>query len=750
MTALTLTLTHAGRAALVNADNTGTHAVSLAEIGLTQTAFNAAPTTTTLPGELKRLTTFSGAAVAADTVHISIRDDSSASYSLRGFGLYLDDGTLFAVYSQTAPIMQKSANAMLLLSVDIKLLQVAASSITFGNANFLNPPATTDVQGVVELATTAEAKAGTDGLRAITPAALKGVLQTHEQPWERITQTPDQATRWPKWSEVSEKPGTFTPAGHEHVIADVTGLQPALNNKLNLTGGTLTGALTVAGGVVSRAGDTYNPSVQLRNADNATRGLLLWNRGNTAVTLRRYNPETGQTQGELNITSTGNFTFSGALTAVAQLNLKATSTGHAGLWLRDDSNTGRGALNWNRDLDIVQLQRRNPEGGVQGELRIKGDGSMQIYGGPLTAPGFNGKATSADKLHTSPTINGTAFNGTANIITSRWGAERTLKIGTTGKAINGTGNVTWTLAEIGALPLTGGTLTGPLYINAGGQESLILMQRPQGQRSVYLTTDSFGNTGLYATGAHWLFRIDGGNNAAHFAGNIHATSAILNGSLEASSSVASKGGTNHNPVFYLRDVDGNACGNLHWNRASGQVYLVRHEPGTHNTAGWACINADNTFQTSHAISAPGFNGNASSADKLKTGRKLKIGATEQTFNGTTDLTWTPGQLGYSSSGGQNGWMKRPDGMIEQWGVYMQASTSETTRAVTFPISFPTACLNVTVSDVNPTGGNKIAYDLTAQVNQGSLTKTGFSVFIQCPSSKSSYNWAGMYWRAIGH
>ena len=39
---------------------------------------------------------------------------------------------------------------------------------------------------------------------------------------------------------------------------------------------------------------------------------------------------------------------------------------------------------------------------------------------------------------------------------------RTITVGNTGKSFDGSGNVSWSLAEIGALPLTGGTLTGIL------------------------------------------------------------------------------------------------------------------------------------------------------------------------------------------------------------------------------------------------------------------------------------------------
>lgn len=59
-------------------------------------------------------------------------------------------------------------------------------------------------------------------------------------------------------------------------------------------------------------------------------------------------------------------------------------------------------------------------------------------------------ANTATTLATARTINGTSFNGSANITTSLWGTARTITIGSTGKSVNGSGNVSWTLAEIGA------------------------------------------------------------------------------------------------------------------------------------------------------------------------------------------------------------------------------------------------------------------------------------------------------------
>ena len=57
---------------------------------------------------------------------------------------------------------------------------------------------------------------------------------------------------------------------------------------------------------------------------------------------------------------------------------------------------------------------------------------------------------SAATLTTARTINGTSFNGSANITTASWGTARTITIGSTGKSVDGSANVSWTVGEIGA------------------------------------------------------------------------------------------------------------------------------------------------------------------------------------------------------------------------------------------------------------------------------------------------------------
>ena len=174
--ALTVIVTNAGRAALVNAANTGTAPVTIAQVGLSATVVTPVKTATTLPGEFKRIATLSGDVVADDTIHLIVRDETTQVFTVRSIALYLADGTLFAIYGQAATIIEKSAQAMMLLAIDVQFADVAATLLTFGNANFLNPPATTAQIGVVELATLPEAIAGTDTARVPAAKIIKDAV----------------------------------------------------------------------------------------------------------------------------------------------------------------------------------------------------------------------------------------------------------------------------------------------------------------------------------------------------------------------------------------------------------------------------------------------------------------------------------------------------------------------------------------------------------------------------------------------
>jgi hypothetical protein len=171
--ALVITTLGLGRFAAAQAD--GGNDLAIVAVGLTDTPFVVAPSLTALPGEFRRVATIAGEAVGDNIVHMIVRDDAPLTYQVSGFGLYLADGTLFAVYGQTEPIGEKSSTASLLLAIDIAFPTSAINNIVFGDTNFLNPPATTTTKGVVELATLEEGEAG-DTARVTTGFVVKAML----------------------------------------------------------------------------------------------------------------------------------------------------------------------------------------------------------------------------------------------------------------------------------------------------------------------------------------------------------------------------------------------------------------------------------------------------------------------------------------------------------------------------------------------------------------------------------------------
>lgn len=252
-----LTVTAAGLAALIAAQNNGTNAVLVSEIGLTGAAFDP-ESASSLPTEIKRITTFAGEAVSNDTIHVNIADDSGDSYNLRGFALYLDDGTVFALYGQPVPttIIEKAGAATMLLSCDVRFAQIDATEITFGDSTWTNPPASETVQGVSRRATVLQAVAGNSTDTTMTPqgdkAALDGRLGAGA-PTAFVKALLNLATAALFRTAIGIKDvatlnmGTgggidadmldgkhaaeFATAAHSHSIANIMGLQSALDAK---------------------------------------------------------------------------------------------------------------------------------------------------------------------------------------------------------------------------------------------------------------------------------------------------------------------------------------------------------------------------------------------------------------------------------------------------------------------------------------------------------------------------------------
>ena len=136
-----------------------------------------------------------------------------------------------------------------------------------------------------------------------------------------------------------------------------------------------------------------------------------------------------------------------------------------------------------------------------------GGGASGTWG--ISISGNAGTATAATKLQTARTINGTAFDGTANITTSKWGTARTLSLtgAVTGSvSIDGSGNVsivtTYAAANISALDsryvnVSGDTMTGTLTLKElrSAPGSNLAFARVTGG-SYYI----IGSTGVFAGG----------------------------------------------------------------------------------------------------------------------------------------------------------------------------------------------------------------------------------------------------------
>lgn len=332
MSALPIIITQAGLAALINAQNTGASGVTIASLGVSATQVAVTPATAAIPDEIKRLNGVAGQVVAADTFYISANDQSDDTYTVRTVALYLNTGVLFAAYSQAAPLVEKASPAMTVLEAAVKLSSPVAEALEFTGGGWLNPPASESVQGVLRLATAAEAIAGVNPSRAITPVTLltvlnnrlgagapsafmKGLLTTATAAAMRValglksaalkdegagngldadTLDGEHGAYYRAWANLTGKPIAFTPTAHNHSADDITsgvfvlarlptypqnkvdGLPAALDAKADLLGATFQGNIGVKRGNAYTTFSLDAFSGQHRDIVFATNGSSRW------------------------------------------------------------------------------------------------------------------------------------------------------------------------------------------------------------------------------------------------------------------------------------------------------------------------------------------------------------------------------------------------------------------------------------------------------------------------------------------
>ena len=253
---------------------------------------------------------------------------------------------------------------------------------------------------------------------------------------------------------------------------------------------------------------------------------------------------------------------------------------------------------------------------------------------------YANRAASADRLTTARSINGTNFDGTANITTSYWGTARNFTIGNTTRSVNGSGNVSWSFADIGGAPAS----HSHNYINSRGNLN------PQTGR-----TQNLGNVYSYNT-------VSGTSNGAPTT----YTSVIGFG--------RSTGGT-------VEIAGGWAAGMGLWYRALRDT--------TDNWYGWVKVWDTKNFDPNSKANS-NHNHDGSYITKGGSNNNVVLGAGG--YKALSDFTLNSN---WAASKDVSGYVKFPNGFIIQWGeAYVGANS---TGYKSFPIAFPTACISVQVT-----------------------------------------------------
>lgn len=253
--------------------------------------------------------------------------------------------------------------------------------------------------------------------------------------------------------------------------------------------------------------------------------------------------------------------------------------------------------------------------------------ALRSYTSTLAQGSDTTVVNSANTLATARTINGTSFNGSANITTANWGTARTITIGSTGKSVNGSGNVSWSLSEIGAaaashshsyLPLSGGTLTGTMSSSlstathlAGNQGKAIINSTASGS-SYNMLAKMNSTNGVWTMGS-W------GTNFCFF---------------YTANSVISAGTNGFTKQLTLLNESGNSSfpGTVSASSFSGSL------SGNASTA--------TTLQTARTINGTSFNGSGNiTTANWGTARTITVGSTSKSVNGSANIGWTLTEIG---------------------------------------------------------------------------------------------------------
>ena len=292
---------------------------------------------------------------------------------------------------------------------------------------------------------------------------------------------------------------------------------------------------------------------------------------------------------------------------------------------------------------------------------------------------YANRAASADRLTTARSINGTNFDGTANITTSYWGTARNFTIGNTTRSVNGSGNVSWSFADIGGAPAS----HSHNYINSRGNLN------PQTGR-----TQNLGNVYSYNT-----------------------VSGTSNGAPTTYTSVIGFGRSTGGTV----EIAGG------WTAGMGLWYRALRDT-TDNWYGWVKVWDTKNFDPNSKADS-NHNHDGSYITKGGSNNNVVLGAGG--YKALSDFTLNSN---WAASKDVAGYVKFPNGFIIQWGeAYVGANS---TGYKSFPIAFPTACISVQVTHkTTATNWDKVCV-------AGNYTRTSCTI-ANCETVNSMINWMAL-------
>lgn len=164
--------------------------------------------------------------------------------------------------------------------------------------------------------------------------------------------------------------------------------------------------------------------------------------------------------------------------------------------------------------------------------------------GTLTGS-LSGNATTATTLQTSRTINGTSFNGSANITTSYWGTTRTIW----GQSVNGSANVSGAMTGVTSITATGLIRTSNLFsAGDGGSDNAYgyyNCTRPNTANTGYVCY-AMVRSGTIAMGLGYYNNeivLGSANTSRQFSAKwlqISGARLLINGNIEATGAVTAK------------------------------------------------------------------------------------------------------------------------------------------------------------------------------------------------------------------